>query len=290
MTMAEPVVGVPPPAGVKKLLDRHGLRPRKSLGQNFLVNRGVLRRIVAAAEVGPDDTVIEVGPGAGALTRDLAERARRVIAVEKDARLAHALRAELGGQPALTIVEGDMLELAVEALLDAHGVVDRYKVVANLPYYAANPILRRFLEAPAQPELLVVLLQREVAQTIVAKPGAMSLLSVAVQIFARPTIVGLVRPGSFYPPPKVDSAIVRLDVRPGPAAVPKGETQAFMDVVRAGFSARRKQLANSLSHAMAMPRARAVAALTEASVDPRRRAETLSLEEWGALYQALRHR
>ena len=290
MSTAEPAAGASTaPLGARKLLDRHGLRPRKSLGQNFLVNRGALARIVAVADVARDDVVIEVGPGAGALTIALAAKARQVIAVEKDARLAEALRIELEGHPGIIIVEGDMLELTPEALLRAHGGTNRYKVVANLPYYAANPILRKFLEAEAKPELLVVLLQREVARSIAAKPGDMSLLSVAVQLFARPTIAGIVRPGSFYPPPKVDSAIVRLDVRPVPAVVAPGETQGLIDVARAGFSARRKQLANSLSHALEMPRDEVAAGLTRAGVAPQRRAETLSLEEWGAVYRELGH-
>jgi 16S rRNA (adenine1518-N6/adenine1519-N6)-dimethyltransferase len=182
-----------------------------------------------------------------------------------------------------------MLELDPAALLAEHGGTTPYKVVANLPYYAANPILRRFLECSARPTLLVLLLQREVAESIAAKPGAMSILSVAVQRYTEPKVVGIVKPGSFYPPPKVESAIVRLAGRPAPLLAPDSETDALMAVVRAGFSAPRKQIAGPLARGLGISREQALAALAAAGVDPRRRAETLSLEEWGRLYQALKH-
>jgi len=272
------------------LLRRHGLRPRKGLGQHFLVSRGVLLRIAEAAGLAPDDTVIEVGPGTGALTRELAARAGRVIAIEKDAALAEALRQELAALANVRIVTGDALELDPASVLREHGATGPYKVVANLPYYAANPIVRRFLESAARPTVMVVLLQREVAASMAARPGAMSILSVAVQLRAVPAIIGIVKGGSFYPPPKVDSAIVRLEVRPAPAIVPEAEAEALMEIVRAGFSAPRKQVANALARALGLARERAVAALSEAKVNPRRRAATLTLEEWGVLYRALRPR
>jgi len=276
------------PLSPTTVLRRHGLRPRKSLGQNFLVNPGALRRIADAADLSHDDVVIEVGPGTGALTRELLARAGFVIAVEKDEALAEALEREFAGEPRLFIVQMDALDLDPHVLLGGAGR-DRnlpYKVVANLPYYVAMPILRRFLEAPLQPRLLVLLLQREVAQSICAKPGDMSLLSVAMQLYAEPKMIGVVKPGSFYPPPKVDSAIVRLDVRAEPAVVSRDETEAFLEVVRAGFSAPRKQLANPLAHGLGLSREQTLEILNAAGIDARRRAETLSLEEWGKVYKA----
>ncbi len=281
---------------VRPALERHGVRPRKSLGQHFLVNRGVLKRILAAADLNADDTVVEVGPGLGVLTRGLVAEAGRVIAVEKDETLATTLRAEFGsltvdpskGKPGLEIVTADFLELGAMALLSEHAIPAGYKVVANLPYNVGTAVLRQFLEAPVRPRLLVVLLQREVAKNIVAAPGAMGLLSVATQLYAVPEILGVVRPGSFFPPPKVDSAILRLTVRERPAVVPDNEAKAYLDVVRAGFSAPRKQLANPLGRGLGLPRTEATAVLTIAGVDPRRRAETLSLEEWASVYRAVK--
>jgi 16S rRNA (adenine1518-N6/adenine1519-N6)-dimethyltransferase len=278
------------PTRLRPLLERHGLRPRKSLGQHFLVNRGVLKRIVSAANLSDSDTVIEVGPGLGVLTRELLANAGRVIAVEKDEALATALRDELGSEPRLEIVTGDFLTMGAAALLRDYNIPQGYKVVANLPYNVATAILRQFFEAPVKPQLLVVLLQREVAKSLAATPGDMGLLAVATQLYAVPELLGVVRPGSFFPPPKVDSSIVRLTVRERPSVVSGDEAGTYLDVVRAGFSAPRKQLANSLGHGMGLPRTETLEVLKEADISPKRRAETLSLEEWARVYRAVRTR
>ena len=267
----------------KAILGRMGLSARKALGQHFLVAEGVLGRILQAAEVGDDDTIVEVGPGLGVLTQRLAQRARRVIAVELDEALAVALKRELTSYDNLQVVHADAREVMVEELV---GEVP-YKLVANLPYYAASPILRRFLESPRPPVRAVVMVQREVAKRMVAKPGAMSLLSVGVQLYGQARIIGSVAPMAFYPPPRVRSAIVRIDVYPRPA-LELDNREAFFALVRAGFSAPRKQLRNSLGHGMGLPPKDAEELLEGAGVDPRRRAETLSLEEWGVLYRRSR--
>ena len=267
---------------VRALLLRHGLAPRKSLGQNFLVDHAALLRIVAAADLSPDDTVVEVGPGPGLLTRELLARAGRVIAVEKDEGMARLLRAELGADVRLSVVEGDMLEVSPEALVPG---AKPYKVVANLPYYVAAPILRRFLESAARPRVMVVLLQREVAENIAAPPGDMGLLAVAMQYYAVPRLMGIIRAGSFYPAPKVDSAILRLDVREQPAVdVPP---EAFFPVVKAALGARRKQIVNPLAAGLALQKGAVFGALERAGIAAQRRAETLSLPEWQALCHAL---
>ncbi|MBF8299336.1 MAG: ksgA [Dehalococcoidia bacterium] len=268
---------------VKSLLAKYGLRPRKALGQNFLIDRAALLRVVEAANLTRNDTVIEVGPGLGLLTRELLQRVGRVIAVEKDEALARLLQEELGQDPKLTVVAADMLHVAPESLLP--GATISYKVVANLPYYVASPILRRFLESSVKPSSLVVLLQREVADNVAAKPGKMGLLSLAVQYYAVPTVLGIISPESFYPPPKVVSAIVRLDVLPRPAI---GVTaDALFRVARAAFSAKRKQIATPLSLGLHMDKAVVIAALRQAAIAPERRAESLSLTEWEALCRAL---
>lgn len=279
-----PTATSPSPARlVRAFLDRHGLRPRKSLGQHFLIDAAALRRIADAADLTPAELVIEVGPGPGTLTRELLARAGSVVAVEKDDRAAEGLRAGHADDPRLRVVAADMLDADPAELTGGSA----YTVVANLPYYAAAPILRRFLEASHRPSRLVVLLQREVAESAVAAPGTISLFSVSVQVYAAARIVGHVKPGSFLPPPKVDSSILRLDLYPQPHGFDSGEADDFFEVVRAGFGTRRKQIANALSHGLGEDRARIVAALDGAGIDPKRRAETLAIDEWGALYRAI---
>ena len=257
-------------------------RPRKALGQHFLTDARILNRITAAAELSPLDVVVEIGPGRGALTRRLIQGAARVIAVELDAALAAALPSRLGHPPNLEVIAADARTVDIPALL---GAPTAYKVIANLPYYAANPIIRRFLElaAPDRPQLLTLLVQWEVAASIAAAPGKMSLLSVAVQYYAVPKLICAVPPAAFRPPPKVASAVLRLDLRPQPA-VAVADTAAFFDLARAGFAAPRKQLRNSLSHGLNQPGSCIDQLLATAGIDGRRRAETLSLAEWAAVY------
>lgn len=279
----------PPPdsllAHTRQLLRRFGLHARKGLGQHFLIDSEVLELIISAAELSPGDTVIEIGPGLGILTRELARRAGRVIAVELDDRLAASLQQTLAFDN-VCIVNGDVLKLEPSALLEeqkAIGSLFSYKVVANLPYYITSPVLRHFLEASVKPQMMVVMVQKEVAGVIVAKPGQMSLLSVSVQFYGAPRIVGYVPAQSFYPPPEVDSAILRVDVYPQPAV--DVERESFFALVRAGFNLPRKQIANSLAHGLYLPKAEALSLLEKASIVPQRRAETLTLEEWAQLWR-----
>lgn len=255
-------------------------RAKKSLGQHFLEDGRVLARIVRAADLSPDDLVIEVGPGRGALTRVLASRVRRLVTVEMDRELVRLLRSTFAGVANVSVLEADARELDIDALI---GADEAYKVVANLPYYAASPIIRRFLEATHKPALMVVMLQREVAQAVSAQPGKMTLPSVGVQLYGRPRVLFWVPPSAFRPPPKVTSAVVRIDVYQRPLLSLDSE-EAFFRLVRAGFSAPRKQLRNSLSHGLAIPGAEIEGLLGQEGIDPRRRAETLSVEEWGTLY------
>ena len=254
------------------------LRPKKGLGQHFLTNPGILDSILDAATIGARDTVVEIGPGFGSLTERLADRALRVLAVELDPMLAALLRDRLPSN--VEVHEADARSVAAEELLG--GCVD-YKLVGNLPYYAAMPILRRFLEGPCRPSVAVVMLQLEVAKEVCAQPGEMSLVSVGVQLYGQPRIVRVIRPGAFRPPPKVTSAVVAIDVYPRPAEG-MDDTKGFFHLVRAGFSAPRKQLRNSLAHGLAVPSSQAEHLLSQAAIDPKRRAETLSLADWAQLY------
>ena len=258
------------------------VRPRKALAQHFLADGHVLGRIVGAAQLAPDDVVLEVGPGLGALTRRLVLQVARVVAVEMDPLLAASLPQRLGQPPNLTSVAADARTVDIATLV---GRDVPYKVVANLPYYAAKPIVRRFLEADPKPRLLVVMVQQEVAQSMVAGPDEMNFLSVAIQYHAVPSLVCTVPPSSFHPPPKVRSAVVRLEPRPRPP-VDVTDATAFLALVRAGFAAPRKQLRNSLSQGLATPSAEVTYLLDMVELDGRRRAETLSLEEWARVYGA----
>jgi 16S rRNA (adenine1518-N6/adenine1519-N6)-dimethyltransferase len=274
-----------PATKAKALLGQYGLRAKKGLGQHFLVDGRVLQRIVAAADLTPEDTVIEVGPGLGILTRELAQQAGRVMAIEADSEMVSALSKVVARHPNLTVIHGDVMQTDPVSLLpspDASNVPDSYKVVANIPYYITSAVLRHFLEASRQPTLMVVMVQKEVGKAIVAKPGDMSLLAVSIQFYGKPSIVARVPARSFYPPPKVDSVILRIDVYDKPP-VDVPSARAFFDTVRAGFSAPRKQLRNSLAQGLAVGTQEAADLLERAVVDPRRRAETLSIEEWGRL-------
>jgi len=274
--------------GVRALLREYDLRPRKDWGQNFLVSEGALRRIVEAAELAQSDTVLEVGPGLGDLTLRLAERAGRVIAVEIDERFLAPLAQVLADYQNVEVVLGDILELDMARLLGEGAFApEDYKVVANLPYYMTSAILRHLLEAKVKPSLMVVTVQREVAERVVAGPGQMSLLAVSVQFYGFPRIVARIPRGAFYPPPEVDSAALRIDLRSS-FPVPDAEEEQFFRVVRAGFSQRRKQLKNSLAHGLKMPTECVVEGLRACGIDQRRRAQDLSVEEWVGIYRGLR--
>ena len=270
-----------PTVSPKAMLDSLGLSPRKRLGQNFLVGTGVVNMIVRAADIKPNETIVEVGPGLGILTRELVKKAGRVVAVEMDKEIAEVLEREVRTAN-LEVLSADAREVGVKEITNAMP----YKLVANLPYYAASPILRHFLESEWPPVLAVIMVQREVAKQMVAQPGEMSLVSVGVQIYGKPAIVGSVPSSAFYPKPKVTSAVVRiqLDARP---SLNIANTKAFFKVVRAGFSAPRKQMRHSLAQGLEVPPEEALKHLNTAGIDPRARAETLSLEQWTALYRVI---
>ena len=271
----------PPSAQVGELLRQSGIRPKKRLGQHFLIDEAILDTIVVAAELSPADIVIEVGPGLGVLTAELARGAGKVIAVELDTRLASFLKRRLASLGNVDVINADILKVSPSQLLETKG---DYKVVANLPYYITSPILRRFVEASPKPSLMVVMVQKEVGNAIVAGPGEMSLLAVSLQVYSKPKIVSYVPSQSFYPPPKVDSAIVRFDLLPQPA-VKVADINGFFKVVKCGFTSPRKQLHNSLAQGMGVKPAEVALLLERAGIESQRRAETLSLEEWARLYE-----
>ena len=265
---------------LRETLKRFNVTPKKSLGQNFLFDDATLDRIVAAAEVGQGDVVLEIGPGAGSLTRHLARAAAQVLAVELDDRLIPVLRHTLASFQNITVIQGDILDLNLHA---SRLISNRYKVVANIPYYLTSALIRRLLEAEAKPSLVVLTVQREVAERICASPPDMSLLAVSVQFYGQPRIVGRIPAGAFYPVPDVDSAIVRIDLFDQPP-LRGAEVDRFFALVKAGFSQKRKQIKNALAGGLRLKGAEAEKLLLAADVDPSRRAETLTLEEWMRLY------
>lgn len=272
------------PAALRELR-RAGIFARKALGQHFLTSPRILRRIADAATIAADEVVIEVGAGLGGLTVELAQRARRVLAIELDAALADYLRRRFAGTNVF-VLQGDALAVTpTEALARAGTAGGPYLVVGNLPYSIAQPLLRHFLEAQPPPRRLVVMVQAEVAESIVAGPGELSLLGVSVQLYGEPRLLFRVPPSAFYPPPKVRSAVVRIDV-PGRPRAPVEDREAFFRVVRAGFGTKRKQLRNALAHGLRIDPATAAGLLAAAEIDPALRPQDLSLESWAALTRA----
>ena len=263
-----------------------GPRPRakKRFGQHFLSDANILRRIVDAAEIDRHDAALEVGPGLGSLTAVLAERAARVVAVEIDRDLIDALEQRFSDTPNLTIVEADVLEHAPGELLELGGASAPYVVVANLPYNIAAAVLRHFLEGDMRPRRIVAMVQLEVAEAIVARPGEMSLLSVATQVYGDTSMVMRVAPGAFNPSPAVDSAVLRID----PAAEPLVDVplDAFFRVVRAGFGNPRKQLRNSLSFGLHVKQSVVDELLSAAGIDVTLRPQVLALDDWASITRA----
>ena len=273
------------PRELKSVLRRHGVRAATSLGQRFLVDRLVLQAILEAAELSVADDVLEVGPGPGVLTAKLAERARSVTAVEIDERMVAVLRDTLAGRDNVRIVRADAL--AVD--LFAAGERRPTRIVANVPYQITTPLLERFIGDERRPPLVVVLVQEEVARRMVATASSgkeRGFLSVFVQSFADAKIVRRVPPSAFQPAPKVSSAVVALRTHARPAFAPLDRT-AFLRFVSDVFRHRRKQLRGALGHEAGVTPDRAVAALRECGIEPRRRAEELTLDEWVALARAL---
>ena len=266
------------PLNISGLLRSHGLHPKKSLGQNFLLDQAALRKITEAAEIPADGEVLEIGPGLGSLTRYLAQAARRVVAVELDASLIPVLQEVLAPYPQVEIIHGDILKQDPAKLMGTPG----YRVVANIPYNITSAVIRHLLESSVKPACLVLTMQKEVAERICALPGEMSLLALSVQVYGEPQPVVRIPAGAFYPPPNVNSIALKMDLFPE-SRIPNGQLDSFFRLAKAGFSQKRKTLRNSLAGGLAWKPERAEGLLQTAGIDPRRRAETLSIEEWKEL-------
>jgi 16S rRNA (adenine1518-N6/adenine1519-N6)-dimethyltransferase len=264
----------------KQLMASIDIRPSKGKGQNFLFDRNVVQRIVRTAEIERGDSVIEIGPGLGILTWELLAAGAHVTSIELDWRLAQHLGSFFMDVPAFRLVEGDALRVPFEDVLPNSD----YQVVANLPYSVGTAVIQRFLEAEHAPATMTVMVQKEVAERLSAKPPDMSVLAVATQFLSTPKIAFTVSPGVFIPPPNVDSAVVQLVGRE--TELPRSVWPRFFRIVQAGFHQRRKNLANSLSHALAAPKPDVEHWLRATGIDPIRRAETLRINEWVALTES----
>lgn len=267
-----------PPLNAATLLKQHGLRADKKLGQNFLQDPFALESIASAAEIQPTDTVLEVGPGLGSLTRYLAVAARQVIAVELDADLIPPLETITKPYNNVHIVHGDILKISPKELIHTTD----YLVVANIPYYITSAIIRHLLENDLKPRRIVLTIQKEVAERICAQPGDMSLLALSVQVYGQPRVAKRIPANAFFPAPKVDSAVLCVDTYPSPKIQPE-LLNTFFKLTKAGFSQKRKTLRNSLSSGLHIATVEIEDLLTKAEIDPKRRAETLSIDEWQRL-------
>ncbi len=275
---------------VYQLIKKYHIQPKKGLGQNFLADRHHLEKIANCAELSPTDTVLEIGPGLGALSVLLTATAKDVVAVEIDPAMVDILKIELADRPNFYIVQANILDVDPADVLSTYlpdfSPDDTYHIVANLPYYITSAIIQHLLEAPHPPQRLVITVQKEVAQRIVAEPGQMSVLAVSVQFYGQPKLCHTIPANAFVPPPKVDSAVLRIDRYQHPPVIVT-DPASYFRVVKAGFSQKRKQLKNSLAAGLGKPRTEIVALMAATGIDPARRPQTLSLDEWAALAEVL---
>ncbi len=266
------------PLKLPTLLRDFGISPKKGLGQNFLVEDVYLQRIVDTAQIDTSTDVLEIGAGAGNLTRYLARASRSVTAVEIDGSLMPLLRKTTAPFNNVTLVQEDILKLDISQWMPDAG----YAVVANIPYYITSALIRFLLESNCKPSRMVLTIQEEVARRVCARAGQLSLLALSVQLFGEPRVAFKVPAGAFYPVPRVDSAVLVIDLFSEPR-IPETHIDAFFHLLRAGFSQKRKMLRNTLASANGLDKDRAVVVLEQAQIDPKRRAQALTMEDWKRL-------
>ena len=265
---------------IKNLLEKYNLKPNKRLGQSFLIEQNIINKIIRTADISDKDIIIEVGAGLGNLTRELAKKAKQVVTVEKDQQLIPLLRENLSEFKNIDLIPGDILKLPEPKRV----FLKNYRVVANIPYYLTSPLIRMFLENANQPKEMTLLIQKEVARRITAKPPKMSLLAISVQFYAQAKIAGYVAKDCFWPKPKVDSAIIKIfDIKPRQDL----DIKKFFQLVKAGFSSPRKQLLNNLSAGLKKGKPEITKALNDLGLDEKIRAEALRVEDWLKIYQSI---
>ena len=279
-------------AEIKKILKEKDLKVLKSLGQNFLIDEKVLAEIIQTSELSKNDLVLEIGPGLGTLTNELVKECRTVVAIEKDKKMAELIKekneleatfANVASSSFLKIINGDILKINLNEIIHKYSENKKYKLVSNIPYYITSPVIKLFLENSIQPELIVLLVQKEVAERICAKPGKLSVLALSVQIYGEPEIINYVDKASFYPKPKVDSAI--LKIRNIKKEFSDEYYKKLFKIIKIGFSSKRKKLSNNLSVGLHVDKRESESILQKAEINLNTRAQELSLEEWKKLIQ-----
>ena len=256
---------------VKELLNQYQIRPLKRLGQNFLINKKALNDFIDTCDLRKSDVVLEIGPGLGTITQEIAKKVKTVIAIEKDKKMCEIMKETLSDLNNIEIINQDVLKI-----FNSQFSISNYKVLGNLPFYITAPVIRKFLETKNQPKEMIFMIQKEVGQRICAKPPKMSLLAVSVQFYAKPKIVSYLPKNSFWPQPKVNSTIIKI--------IPQKQTivnaKLFFEVVKAGFAHPRKQLRNNLSKRLKMNKEKTEQWLLKNSIQPNQRAETLKVQDW----------
>ena len=266
---------------IKRIFKKEDLKILKSLGQNFLIDEKVLQRIVEVSDLKKEDVVFEIGPGFGTLTEELLEKCGKVIAIEKDKKLAELLKSKISCKN-IEVINDDILKIELKEFIKKYSSNKKYKLVSNIPYYITSPIIKMFLESDIQPESIVLLMQKEVAERICAKPGKLSVLALSVQIYGEPEIADCVDRSSFYPEPKVDSAILKIK-NIHRDAINCDLTKDLFKIIKIGFSSKRKKLANNLSAGLHIEKTQSEKIFLKAEISLNARAQELSLEEWRKL-------
>ena len=274
---------------IKKLFQENDLKVLKSLGQNFLIDEKILGKIIQASELDKNDTILEIGPGLGTLTNELIKKCGTVVAIEKDKKIARLIKEKpkatfanvAFGFSSLKIINDDILKINLNELIKKYSKNKKYKLISNIPYYITSPVIKLFLENSIQPELIVLLVQKEVAERICAEPGKLSILALSVQIYGEPEIVSYVDKSSFYPEPKVNSAILKIK------NIKKEFSEEYykklFKIIKIGFSSKRKKLINNLSAGLQISKEESESILQKAKINSNARAQELSLEEWEEL-------
>lgn len=268
---------------IKRLLRSFGLRAKRELGQNFLIDKRVLQKIIKVADLKSDDIVLEIGPGLGVLTREFCKIAKKVFAIEKDEMMVEVLKFMTKGLSNLEIIKGDVLSLDILGLI---GRESAYKIVSNLPFYISSPTFRKFLELKKKPKDMTLVVQKEVAEKAVARPGDLNILGISVQLYAKAEIIQIIESSSFWPEPKVKAAILKIIPFERPKF--KVEPRVFFRIVKAGFGEKRKKLSNSLSGGLVITKSQVLSILRKLEINENTRAEDLSLKDWYLLYLDLK--
>ena len=269
---------------IEKIFKSPDLAILKSLGQNFLIDEEVLEKIIACSNLNDEDAVIEIGPGLGTLTEELSKRCRKVVAIEKDNKISQMLEGKFEN---VELINNDILQMNISELVQKHSQNGRFKLISNIPYYITSPIIKLFLENDIQPEMIVLLMQKEVAQRICTKPGKLSMIALGVQAYGDPEIIDLVKNTSFYPCPKVDSAIFKIgNIKKDHS---KEYYQQLFQIMKIGFSSKRKKLVNNFSSGFKFDKNQSEKTLLKAGIGTNARAQELSLDDWERLVEIVAH-